>query len=201
MPAGTYTIIGDEGDPVGTERFRCAEGAVGWRYFSEIDTTENGAHHETVDVVVDADWRIARVRIDSGAHQLFLEPSEDELSGWHDGRELAVAWARDDHLDYLTPATNLVTTKRLTAATELEVVFIEPFTLVPTRDHQRYDLGGDETVDTPVGRFAATRWTYTSLESGWSSDLWVSGDVVVRYDRIFELVSYEPGAHGPRVIG
>ena len=48
-----------------------------------------------------------------------------------------------------------------------------------------------------MGRFEATRWRYTSLESGWTSDLWVAGDVVVRFDRIFELVEYDPGATGP----
>ena len=48
--------------------------------------------------------------------------------------------------------------------------------------------------------FAATRWTYTSLDSGWTSDLWVAGDVVVRYDRIFELTWYDPGASGPRAL-
>jgi hypothetical protein len=48
-----------------------------------------------------------------------------------------------------------------------------------------------------VGRFDATRWTFTSLDSTWTSDLWVRGDVVVRYDRLFELSGYEAGASGP----
>jgi len=182
MPAGTYTIIGDDGDPMGTEVFRCAPGPMGWRYFSEIDTAEHGQHHETVDVVVDAGWRIVRMRIDTGAHQLLLEPSGDE------------------HLDYLTPATDLITIKRLTDTTDLDIVFIEPFTLEETHDRQRYQLWGPEIVETPVGRFSAVRWTYSSLDSGRTSDLWVAGDVVVRYDRIFELTAYDPGASGPRVI-
>ena len=59
---------------------------------------------------------------------------------------------------------------------------------------------GDEEVDTPVGRFAAARWRYTSVGDGWTSDLWVAGDVVVRYDRLFELEWYDPGASGPRVL-
>ncbi|MGZ4131250.1 MAG: putative glycolipid-binding domain-containing protein [Actinomycetota bacterium] len=201
MPAGTYTIIGDDGEPVGTEVFRCAPGPMGWRYFSEIDTAEHGQHHETVDVVVDADWRIARVRIDTGAHRLLLEPTDAGLTGWRDGHDLIVPWTRDDHLDYLTPATNLITTRRLTLSTELEVVFLEPFELTASHDLQRYVLHGDEAVETPVGRFEATRWTYTSIESGWTADLWVAGDVVVRYDRLFELVAYDPGANGPRPLG
>ena len=200
MPTGRYAIIGDDGEPVGTEDFRCAPGPVGWRSFSEIDTTEHGAHHEIVDVAVDEEWRIARVRIETGAHRLLLEPGDDVLTGWRDEQPLEVAWGPDDHLDYLTPATNLITTKRLTDTAEIEVVFIQPFTLDPVRVRQRYELHGIEEVETPVGRFAATRWTYTSLDDGWTSDLWVAGDVVVRYDRLFELHVYEPGASGPRTL-
>ncbi len=200
MPAGTYSIVGDDGAQVGTEDFRCAPGPMGWRYFSEIDTAEHGQHHETFDVVVDADWRIARVRIDTGAHRLLLEPGDGVLTGWRDQQPLEVAWAPEDHLDYLTPATNLITTKRLTGTTEIEVVFIEPFTLLPVRDRQRYELQGGEKVDTPVGRFDAVRWTYTSLDSGWTGDLWVAGDTLVRYDGIFALQRYEPGASGPRTM-
>jgi len=182
MPSGTYTIIGDHGEPVGTEAFRCAPGPMGWRYFSEIDTAEHGQHHEMVDVVVDAEWRIVRLRIDSGEHHVLLEPAGDE------------------HVDYLTPATNLIATKRLTGTADVDVIFIEPFTLEQTRDRQRYELHGPVVVETPVGRFDAVRWTFTSLDNGWTSDLWVAGDVVVRYDRIFELIAYEPGAGGPRTL-
>jgi hypothetical protein len=200
MPTGRYTILGDDGRPVGTESFRCAPGPMGWRYFSDVDTTEHGRHHEVVDIAVDADWRIARVRIHTGAHELLLERHGDLISGWRDGVALELAFGPDAHLDYLTPATNLITTRRLTGTTEIDVAFIEPFTLEPVRERQRYERRGDEEVETAVGRFAATRWGYTSIDSGWSSDLWVAGDVVVRYDRIFELVDYEPGANGPRPI-
>jgi hypothetical protein len=201
MPLGTYRIIGEHGEPVGTEAFRCAPGPAGWRYVGEIDTAEHGRHHEVVDIVVDTDWRIVRVRIDTGPHQLLLEPSTGTLKGSRDGEPLELPWGPDDHLDYLTPATNLITTQRLTDTTEIEVVFIEPTTLEPVHERQRYELHGDEDVQTPVGRFAARRWTYTSLGDGWTSDLWVAGDVVVRYDWIFELIAYDPGASGPRVIG
>jgi hypothetical protein len=201
MPAGTYTIIGGDGKPVGTEVFRCAPGPMGWRYFSEIDTAEHGQHHEIVDVVVDTDWRIVRMRIDTGEHELLLEPSAGTLIGSRDGEPLELPWGPEDHLDYLTPAANLITTQRLTDTSEIEVVFVEPLTLEPVRDRQRYELHGEEEVQTPVGRFAATRWTYTSIDDGWTSDLWVAGDVVVRYDRIFELIAYDPGANGPRISG
>jgi hypothetical protein len=51
-------------------------------------------------------------------------------------------------------------------------------------------------VLTPVGTFDATRWRYTALSSGWTADLWVAGDVVVKYERLFDLEWYDPGASG-----
>jgi hypothetical protein len=201
MPSGTYEILGDDGEPVGTETFRCAPGPAGWRYVSEIETTEHGAHRQSVDIAVDAAWRMARVRVRTGAHELHLERAGDLLVGARDDEPLELAFPSAMHLDYLTPATNLITTRRLAASTEIEVVFVEPFTLEPRLDRQRYDRRGKERVETPVGAFDATRWGYTSLGSGWSSDLWVAGDVVVRYDRIFTLTAYDPGATGPRPLG
>ena len=69
-------------------------------------------------------------------------------------------------------------------------------TLEPTPTRQRYELLRRELVGTRSGTFLATRWRYTALTTGWTSDLWVADDVVVR-DRAFELISYEPGASGP----
>ncbi|HEV8563807.1 MAG TPA: putative glycolipid-binding domain-containing protein [Actinomycetota bacterium] len=198
MPSGRYVVLGDDGEPVGTEDFRCAPGPAGWRYFSEIDTIEHGAHHEIVDVAVDADWRPVRLRVDTGAHDLLLEGAGDALAGFRDRARVEHAWGSETHLDYLTPATNLITTKRLTGTAEIQVLFVEPFTLEARPARQRYELLGEERVDTPVGRFDSTRWRYTALDSGWTGDLWVAGDVVVAYEGTFRLESYDPGAKGPR---
>jgi hypothetical protein len=196
MPQGRYTVLGDDGKPVGTESFRCAPGPMGWRYFSDIDTTDPAPHREIVDVAVDADWRIARVRIDTGEHDLLLEPRGNTLAGFRDRREIEIPYGPDVHLDYFTPATNLITTKRLTATAEIDVVYLEPFTLEPSRVRQRYELRGADELETPAGRFAATRWTFTALDSGFTADLWVAGDTVVGYERLFELSWYEAGASG-----
>jgi hypothetical protein len=169
---------------------------MGWRYFSEIAVD----HAEVVDVAVDADWRIARVRIDTGSHDLLLEARDGALMGYRDGQPLQVPFGPAWHLDYFTPATNAITVRRLTETTEIDVLYLAPVTLEPTMKRQRYELVGPESVRTPVGTFAADRWTFTSLEDGWTADLWVAGDVVVRYDRLFDLTSYEPGAHGPRPL-
>jgi len=94
MPQGTYTVF-DDGPPVGTESFRCAPGPMGWRSFSEIDTAVPAPHHEIVDVAVDNDWRIARVRIDTGEHDVLLEPRGDVLTGFRDRRPIEIErWQR-----------------------------------------------------------------------------------------------------------
>jgi hypothetical protein len=196
MPQGRYTVFGDHGRPVGTETFRSAPGPMGWRYFSEVDTTDPSPHREVVDVAVDADWRIARVRIDTGEHHVLLEPRGETLAGFRDGAAIEVPFGPGDHLDYFTPATNLITTRRLAASAEIDVVYLAPSTLDVSRARQRYELRGTDEIDTPSGRFAAARWTFTALDSGWRADLWTSGDAVVAYERLFELTWYEPGASG-----
>jgi hypothetical protein len=200
MPAGTYAVLAADGSVEATEAFRCAPGPVGWRYFSEVDTSDPVAHHETIDVVVDAAWRPVRLRVDSGDHSLLLEAGADRLAGYRDGAEIETPWHPEMHLDYLSPAFNAITCRRLTATDDIEVVFVDPYTLEPHVVRQRYELRGDEDVETPVGTFAATRWTYTALGSGWTSELWCAQDVVVRYDGLLRLERYEAGATGPRPV-
>ena len=202
MPFGRYTVFGDDGEPVGTEEFRAAPGPMGWRYFSEVETKEPSLHRETLDFAVHADWRIANVRI-GGAHELLLQASAGAtaLTGYRDGERIEIPFGPELHVDYLTPATNAITVRGLTGTSEIEVVYLEPVTLEWSRVRQRYELVRDERVETPVGAFDATRWRFTALDSGWTSDLWVAGDTVVRYERLFELVWLDPGASGPRPVG
>jgi Putative glycolipid-binding len=192
MPTGRYTVLGDDGASAGTEDFRCAPGPMGWRYFSDIRTD----HHEIVDIAVDRDWRIARVRIDTGEHDILLEPRGDTLAGYRDHQEIEIPYGPQMHLDYFTPATNAITCRRLGSGAEIEVVYLALATLEPSVVRQRYELHGQELVRTPVGTFEADRWTFTALDSGWTADLWVAGDTVVRYERLFGLVAYEAGASG-----
>ncbi len=203
MPSGRYAVWGRSGAVVGTEDFRCAPGPMGWRYVSEIERDEPAPHRETVDVVVDASWRVVRTRIETGSHATLLEARGDVLEGVRDGHKVEMTWGPDTHLDYLSPAFNAITARRLEDAPadgpahDIDVLFLEPVTLEPVPMRQRYELIGRESVETPSGAFLATRWRYTALVTGWTSDLWVADEVVVRYDRAFELISYEPGASGP----
>ena len=176
---------------------------MGWRYVSEIERSEPEPHTEVVDVAVDDRWRIVRARIETGTHSLLIEPDGGVLRGTRDGDPVEVAYGDETHLDYLSPAFNAITVRRLDGALgpsssqEIDVVYLEAVTLEPIRMRQRYEFLGVEAVDTSVGRFDATRWRYTALTTGWTSELWVADDVVVRYDRAFELTSYEAGGSGP----
>jgi hypothetical protein len=201
VPSGRYSVWGRRGDVVGTEDFRCAPGPAGWRYVSEIFRDEPSPHRESVDVVVDGSRRIVRTRIETGSHEIVLEPADGVLAGVRDGERIEIGWGDELHLDYLSPSFNAVTVQRLSGTAEIDVVYLEPVTLVPTTMRQRYELQRREVVDTPAGRFEAARWRYTALASGWTSELWVADDVVVRYDRAFELISYEPGTTGPIPVG
>lgn len=200
MPAGRYTVMDGDGRPVGTEDFRCAPGPAGWRYFAEIQTSVPEPHHEIVDLVVDEAWRPIRTRLDTGSHELLLQAEGDRLVGYRDGEGIETPWGPDHHLDYLSPAYNAVTAMRLDASAEIEVVYLLPVTCEPTVVRQRYDLLGEEEVETPVGRFAARRWRYTALSSGFTRELWTAEDVLVAYEGVFRLDDYEPGVSGPRPL-
>jgi hypothetical protein len=196
MPVGRYVVM-DGGRPVGTEEFRCAPGPAGWRYFSRIETILPEPHLEVVDLVVDGSWRPVRLRIDTEQHRLDLAADGDRLTGRRDDRPLDVAFGPDAELDYLSPCFNVVTATRLGRAAEIEVLYLEPFTCEPVQERQRYEPEEEGEVDTPVGRFAARRWRYTSLRSGWSASFWLAGDVVVAYEGLFTLEEFEAGPRGP----
>ena len=199
MPEGRYRVADGEGAVVGSEDFRCAPGPAGWRYVASIEALD--APPTALDLVVDAGWRVARVRIDNGVHDVTLAAVGDaSLSGVRDGETIEIPYGPDLHLDVFTPATNAVTCRRLVGTTEIDVVYLDPVDLRPSRVRQRYEHRGDERLATPVGVFDATRWTFTALDSGWSADLWVAGDIVVRYETLFELERYEPGVSGPRLV-
>ena len=200
MPAGRYIVMDGDGNPVGTEDFRCAPGIAGWRYFSDVQVQVPEPHRETVDLVVDATWRPVRTRIATGSHDLLLIVEGDRLRGYLDRERLDIPFGPELHLDYLSPAYNAVSAKRLAGTAEIEVVFLEAVTCKPRIERQRYELVGDEEVATPAGRFAARRWRYTALSMGWTRDLWVAGDVVVAYGGLFELASYDPRATGPQPL-
>jgi hypothetical protein len=193
VPSGRYDVIGEDGRPEGDESFRSAPGPAGWRYVADITGGGEGA----VDLVADAAWNVVRVRYRSPAGELLLETHGDRIVGVRNDETLELRWRPEMHVDVFSPVTNLTSTKRLAGTQEIEVLYVDRDTLDITFTRQRYELLGDERIRTPVGSFDATRWRFVALDSDWTADLWVSGDVVVKYERTFELAAYEPGATGP----
>ena len=189
-----------DGSPVGSEAFRCAPGPMGWRYVADIRTRLPSPREGTVDLVVDGAWRPARVRIATGEHEVVLTRQGDRLSGTRDGLPVELAFAPGAHLDHPSPAFNAVTAMRLSGTAEIDVVCLAAVTLEPRPERQRYEDLGDEEVATPAGRFAARRWRFTALSTGWSRDLWIASDLTIRYDGVYELEWYEAGASGPRPL-
>jgi hypothetical protein len=186
-----------KGNPVGTEEFRCAPGPAGWRYFASIETSLPEPHRETVDFVVDDRWLPLRLRVDTGSHDVNLSAEETRLVGTRDGVPLEIKWETRLDLDYLSPSFNAATANRLGRTEEIRVVYLDPFTCKPHLVGQRYEVGDEEEVTTPVGRFTATRWQYTGLDTGWTGPLWVAGEIVVAFQGVFELAAYDPGPRGP----
>jgi hypothetical protein len=197
MPAGVYRVLDGRGRPVGTESFRCAPGPAGWRYVSDIETSDPEPHAERVDLVVDGSWRPVRAVIETGSHDLALSVREGALHAVRDGTPVELPFGPQFQLDYLSPCFNAVTANHLKRSAEIDVLYFEPVTCEPVPERQRYELLGTEEVATPVGRFVAERWRYAQPRSGFVAELWVAGDVVVAYEGLFELVEYEAGASGP----
>lgn len=193
-----YALVGADGRRFGTEEFRCAPGPMGWRYVSEIETQDPVPHRETVDLVADAAWRPVRMRVETGEHSLLLRRDGDRLVGRRDADPLELDLG-DRELDYLSPAFNAVTASRYGRTAEFDVWFFDPVTIAPRPMHQRYEHRGEEIVDTPAGRFRAIRWRYEAIDTGYTSEFWTAGEVVVRYTGYLELDRYEAGASGPPV--
>jgi hypothetical protein len=200
MPAGRYRILGDHGRARGTEEFRCAPGPMGWRYFSEVVYVDDDPHSEIVDLVVDSSWRPVRTRIETGSHSILLAAEGDRLAGFRDREPVEIPLGPDTQLSYASPAYEVAAANRLARSAEVEVVVLGSVTCEPTSERRRYDLIGDEEVQTVVGRFAATRWRVRAIASGSTSTMWIAGDVLVRCEGRYELESYESGASGPPTL-
>ena len=86
MPTGEYSVLAEDGSVEGTERFRCAPGPVGWRYFSEIDTIEPEPHHEIALAVArnEQGWNLWRTLLEAfnqrdSIHSRHLDITDDGI--------------------------------------------------------------------------------------------------------------------------
>ncbi len=199
MPAGTYTVFGLDGRPVGTEEFRTAPGIAGSRWFSTIRFSDPAAGEEVVDLSVDEYWRPMRLRIGTGEHHLILQRSGQGFSGARDAEELEVGPVAD--FGYRSPGFNAATANRLMTenltSADLEITRVEAGSLGLRTSRQRYERLGDEELTTRVGRFPAVRWRYTDLDSERTGELWTGGAIVLSYPGVAELAEFDPLGAGP----
>ena len=185
MPSGLYRL--SDG---GTEQFRCAPGPMGWRYFSTVQDARGATN---VDLSVDSSWRPVRVRIQTPEHHLLLSARASVL----DDEQLDVSLTGD--VDFMSPCFPLATVRRLDGSGEIDTIVIDGETLQLSVEQHRFEMGADEEIATPVGRFVARAYRHIAPRSHFSRALWIAGDVVVAGDGL-ELAAYDPGGAGPRPL-
>lgn len=188
MPSGLYRL--SDG---GTERFRCAPGPMGWRYFSTVQDVRGTTN---VDLSVDASWRPVRVRIQTPSHHLLLSARGIVL----DDEQLVVPLDLETNaIDFGSPCFPLATARRLGGSGDIDAIVIDEETLRTSIERHRFGAGGEEEVTTPVGRFVARAWRYVAPRPRSSRALWIAGDVIVAGDGV-ELAAYDAGGRGPRPL-
>lgn len=188
MPSGLYRLADG-----GTEQFRCAPGPMGWRYFS---TVQRDGGTINVDLSVDAAWRPVRVRIQTPQHHLLLSARGSIL----DDEQLDVTFDQETQtVDFPSPCFPLATARRLVGPGEIDAISLDPSTLQPSTEQHRFEIGDDEEIATPAGRFVARAYRHIAPRPHFSRALWIAGDVVIAGDGL-ELVAYDPGGAGPRPL-
>jgi len=131
---GRYAILGGRRR---ADRTRSSEARppMGWRYFSDVQTSEPLLHHETIDVIVDGDWRPS---VSGRHHRRTTSSWWPRTRAWrvtaHGVRiETPVApeitWTTSPPLqrDHVPPARRHDRDR---------VVFLEPYTLEPRIERQ-----------------------------------------------------------------
>lgn len=198
MPAGTYTIFDGNGRGFASEEFRTAPGIAGSRYFATI-RFEDSADEEIVDLSVDAGWRPRRLRIGTGEHHVILQHTGMGFVGALDDERLQIDELVD--IGYRSPGFAATTANRLQyeglASADLEITQVAASSLELGTSRQRFELVGEEVLETPVGRFNSTHWRHTDLESERVGEFWTSGAIILAYPGVAELHTYDPVGAGP----
>jgi hypothetical protein len=77
-------------------------------------------------------------------------------------------FSNQHEVDFASPLFNTVTLLRTALnvgdARELDVIFIEPESLVPTADRQRYTFVAEEKIQVPAGNFSAQKYEMLHLK-------------------------------------
>jgi hypothetical protein len=134
------------------------------------------------------------VRIQTPSHHLVLSARASIL----DDEQIDVS-LDGAAVDFPSPCFPLTSARRLGGSGELDTLVVDLDTLHISTETHRYEIGDEEEITTPVGRFVARAWRHVAPRPRFSRALWIAGDVVIAGDGL-ELSAYDPGGRGPRPL-
>ncbi len=123
-----------------------APGPMGWRSFSQVQTSDPSPHAETLDFAVDAAWRLARLRIDTVSTTCCSNPRRTARHSRVRTATIEIAYGPDVHLDYFSPPRTRSPRTASRAPPRSTSSTSSRSRSNPSRVRQRYELAGDERV-------------------------------------------------------
>lgn len=170
MPSGRYGLSGHDG-PLGVEQFRCAAGPAGWRYVA-TRTDPDGRPAGTLDLTVDAAWRVVR---------LYATAGEAELRAGVAGPD--AVWRRGEDDERTTAAAGFTGTSPAFAVVTARLLALDVGVTARVRLVRLSEALGALTVDegwarTPDAR-GVERWETADLATGERRVVHLAGDLVV----------------------
>lgn len=207
--AGIYRMIDDEVD-VGTEAWAREVGPEGIRLTSVINRFDDEEFEEELEITLEPDWTPSEISV---------ERTSEEGSRRYIGRRVGDAWISQmfresgpmrtatlpfdqfTHVDYMTAHTNSVTIERLAlepeTGQEIDVVFIDPETYVPSLVRQKYArLADPEPLEIAAGAYATRAYLYQGA-SGVEHTIWTDDEgIILRYEGVFEVLDIDQASAG-----
>ena len=185
MPAGTYEHFDADGAVRLLERFRCAAGGSGWRYVSQLSTSD-GHDAGSVDVTLDLRGRQLRVTVALAGWSLRGGHSGGELLWVRRSAEGGPAESREERdqaqgftgvspsflvaIAAAAPRTGDPVRIRLVALSDV---------LGTVRMDQQWRLTGIDTHSADPGTVTASAYERIDLDTGERDTVHIAGDVVL----------------------
>lgn len=186
MPAGVYEHVDGGGVIRLIERFQCAAGGSGWRYVSQLSTSD-GRGIGSVDLTLDRRGRQLRVAVVvgewsvrggvSGPDLLWVRrPATDALlAGTPEHRERASGFTGVSPAFLLATAA---TVPRNGDPIRVRLVMLSDV-LGPRRLDQQWRLTGTQTHSGDLGAVDVSAYELTDLDTAERSAVHIAGDVVL----------------------
>lgn len=185
MPAGTYEHVDVDGSGRLLERFRCAVGGSGWRYVSQLSTSD-GHHAGSVDLTVDLHGRQLRVAVDRGCWCLRGGISGPELSWVRRPAEQREGEAQEHRamaggFAGVSPAFLVATAAMIPRTGEparMRLVALSGV-LGTRRQDQQWAFMGTESHPAETGSLDVSAYEVVDLDTAERETVHIAGDVVL----------------------